>query len=338
MAMLTRALVALFLFCFAVGFSDWNSKEFDYNFNMKRLIIRKRVTGDWLLGKVWTRMKFSKRFRKRMAYTGFKCVMDQYFTLLLSGDVELNPGPVNSTRNAKSIAREDIPDFSDILLRLEKKIDDGQESMLQNQSQMLTRLSSIEKEIETFKMDLETLKEKQAVLEERLDTMNETVGMNFDHGKDLQFLLDRHEQYSRKSSVRIRGVLEQKGEDIEAVTIDSLKKEIGFDINEKEIDIVHRVGRRQENKPRPILVKFLSHKTKEKVMKAKKMATNIKIHEDLAPGIKRILDEVSTNRRFLNIDSVWTIDGRIKFRYINNPRTFEIRSYADYYNLFNKKQ
>ena len=96
---------------------------------MKRLISRKQFTGDWLLGKAWTRINFSKPFRKRLAYTGFKCVMDQYFTLLLSGDVELNPRPANSTRNAKFIAHEDIPDFSDILLRLEKKIDDGQESM-----------------------------------------------------------------------------------------------------------------------------------------------------------------------------------------------------------------
>ena len=72
-------------------------------------------------------------------------------------------------------------------------------------------------------------------------------------------------------------------------------------------------------------------------MKAKKMPTNIKIHEDLAPGIKSMLDEVSTNRRFLNIDSVWTINGRIKFRFINNPRTFDIRSYADYHNLSNEK-
>ena len=90
--------------------------------------------------------------------------MDQYFTLLFSGDVELNPGPANYTKNTKSNAREDIPDFSDILIRLEKKIDDGQESMLQNQTQMLPRLSSIEKEIETFKMDLDNLKKKQIII------------------------------------------------------------------------------------------------------------------------------------------------------------------------------
>ena len=107
---------------------------------------------------------------------------------------------------------------------------------------------------------------------------------------------------------------------------------------QNEIDIVHRVGHRQDNRPRPVLVKFLSHKTKEKVMRAKKNALTVKMKEDLAPGITQIYDQVSSNRRFLNIDSVWTIDGRIKFRYANNPRTFEIRSYEDYHNIFNANQ
>ena len=68
-------------------------------------------------------------------------------------------------------------------------------------------------------------------------------------------------------------------------------------------------------------------------MRKKKDATTVKIWEDLAPGIKIIFDEVSMNRRCLNLDSVWTIDGRAKFRYVGNPRPFEIRCYADYNKL-----
>ena len=68
------------------------------------------------------------------------------------------------------------------------------------------------------------------------------------------------------------------------------------------------------------------------------MANNLKVSEDLAPGIKKIFDEVSSNRRFLNVDSVWIIDGKINYRHINNPRTFEMRSYTDYQSLFNLRQ
>ena len=89
---------------------------------------------------------------------------------------------------------------------------------------MLDSLSIIEKDIETFKLDIENLKKKQVGLEEKVNAMTETVDINFDRGKDLQLLMDRHEQYSRKSSVRINGVVEQNDEDIESVIINTQKK------------------------------------------------------------------------------------------------------------------
>ncbi len=45
------------------------------------------------------------------------------------------------------------------------------------------------------------------------------------------------------------------------------------------------------------------------------------------------LDHISINRRNYNVESVWTIDGRIKYKLNGNPRSFEIRSYADYHEL-----
>ena len=85
-------------------------------------------------------------------------------------------------------------------------------------------------------------------------------------------------------------------------------------------------------------MKFLSHKTKEIVMRREKNAKNVKIFEELAPGITMIFNEVSTNHRLLNVDSIWTIDGKSKYRFANNPRTFEIRSYSDYHCFFNARQ
>ena len=104
MAMLARVIFTLILFSFAFPFWLWNSKDFNCSFVMKRLIVRKPFTGKFLMGKAWRRIKSSKWTWKRRAYTGFKCMMDQYFTLLLSGNVELNPCPANYTRDTKSNA------------------------------------------------------------------------------------------------------------------------------------------------------------------------------------------------------------------------------------------
>ena len=60
--------------------------------------------------------------------------MTLFFTLLLCGDVELNPGPTNQQRNNKATKNEESPDFAEILFRLEKKVESGQESILENQN------------------------------------------------------------------------------------------------------------------------------------------------------------------------------------------------------------
>ena len=193
-----------------------------------------------LCGKAWRSFKSSKstrrRMRQRRAYSSGLTGMDPFYMLLLSGDVELNPGPTNNLRSTKAAAKDESPDFSDILLRLEKRIEEGQESIMGNQNKMLARLSIIEKEIETFKKDIDDLKAKQSALEDKVNLISDNVGEISDHGRDLQFVMDRQEQYSRKNSVRIKGVVEQSGEDIEKVTIDTLKKELDLDFENSDID------------------------------------------------------------------------------------------------------
>ena len=95
----------------------------------------------------------------------------------------------------------------------------------------------------------------------------------------MGFILHKQKQCSRKSSVRILGVKEEKDECVEEVCIDCVKEQIGVNVDKQDIDIVHRVGRFQEGKPRPILIKFLSHKTKEIVTRMRKEAKDVKIVE-----------------------------------------------------------
>ena len=144
----------------------------------------------------------------------------------------------------------------------------------------------METQIDKFKQDIDELRTQNSKLESTINSLSESVASNFDHRKDLQFLIDRQQQYSRKNSIRITGVMEEPGENIESKSISILKNEIDVDINSEEIEIVHHVSRAHDGHPRSILVKFLSHKTKESVMRRKKNARNVKIYEDLAPGIK----------------------------------------------------
>ena len=162
---------------------------------MDIVIIHRSSTENVVLsGKAWRKFKSSKITRKRLcskrAYSGG---MDPYFNLLLCGDVELNSGPTNHSKNTRSVGRDETPDFSEIILRLEKRIEEGQENIMENQSRVLARLSTIEKEIENFKADIESIKEKQLALEAKVNDMSENIDMKSDNGRDVKFLMDRHE-------------------------------------------------------------------------------------------------------------------------------------------------
>ena len=61
---------------------------------------------------------------------------------------------------------------------------------------MLPRLTTIEEEIDKFKVDIADLKSKQSDLKSKVNAMSDDISLNYDHGKDLQFLIDRQEQYS----------------------------------------------------------------------------------------------------------------------------------------------
>ena len=62
------------------------------------------------------------------------------------------------------------------------------------------------------------------------------------------------------------------------------------------------------------------------------------IYEDLAAGIKGMFDNIKTRRKALNFEYVQTVDRRIKFKYFNDSRPYEIRSFADFDNLINNTQ
>ena len=159
MAMAARVFVTLLVCFFALGVCEIRFDESSKGTVIDRFIIHNGYYGRKALwGKAWRKANFSKSARKgshrRAIYSFRHHGMDPFFTLILCGDVELNPGPTNQQKNNKPAKQDENQDFFEILIRLERKIDSGQESILENQTRMLTRLSIIEDEIEKFKVDI----------------------------------------------------------------------------------------------------------------------------------------------------------------------------------------
>ena len=185
MELTARFLYAISMFLFAFGYFDINLED-----SLGReVIIQSGHSGRrYLHGKAWRKVNLSrsahKRSRRKAAFSAGLDCMDPFFDLLLCGDVELNPGPANQ-KNIKIVKNDKYTDFSEILIQLEKKIERGQESILENQNRMLARLTTIEEEIDKFKVDIADLKSKHSDLESKVNAMSDDISLNNDHGRDL---------------------------------------------------------------------------------------------------------------------------------------------------------
>ena len=143
---------------------------------------------------------------------------------------------------------------------------------------------------------------------------------------DLRKEVDRQQQYSRRSSVRILNHWEErKGENTDDMVVEMAKKHLNLDINKSDIDRSHRVGRpRPRGNPRPVLVKFVSHRTKTALYKARsslplrnRECKAKYIHEDLTRTRLGMYRTTLALRSDSLIQDCWTTDGNIFVRTLN---------------------
>ena len=84
--------------------------------------------------------------------------------------------------------------------------------------------------------------------------------------------LDSVEQYSRRNCIRISGVPETNDESVEDKVI-ILADTINSNLTIEEVDRAHRVGKpkdvNRKDRPRDIIVKFVSYRSRQKLMKHK---------------------------------------------------------------------
>lgn len=119
---------------------------------------------------------------------------------------------------------------------------------------------------------------------------------------------DSLEQYQRRQCLRIFGIPEQDGEDTDNIAIDVASK-IGVKLETCDIDRSHRVGKKSD-RPRPVIVKFISYRKRREVFQNKKQlkGSGITVREDLTQIRYKLLKDCITK---FGVTNVWTIDGAI---------------------------
>ena len=141
-------------------------------------------------------------------------------------------------------------------------------------------------------------------LERRVDDLD-------NDNKALREELDTMEQYSRRNCLVVHGIPETKDHTGEAV-LHVFNDQLDVRVTPHCIDRSHRLGRFQpsSNKPRPVIVKFVSYETRRQVFSAKRRlkGSNIVITENLTKRRSELLNRTRTQP---DVRCAWTNDGRI---------------------------
>ena len=132
--------------------------------------------------------------------------------------------------------------------------------------------------------------------------------------EEFEDKIDELEQYSRNSCLLIHGVEEKPKEDTEAIVMGIFDSKLQAGVKENDVTRTHRLGRKRieqdGKKSRPIIVKFLSYRQRNKVFSNKKKLKGhgIVITENLTRKRYSLLQKCIDSH---GKNNCWTLDGRI---------------------------
>lgn len=250
--------------------------------------------------------------------------------LILSSDVELNPGPLtdkDEILRAIQVSKDDVlgeirtvqQDIRSIRAEVsamkqdQTKLKSDVSDVQRIQSDLEIRITDVEQEVNNLQHENETLRLDIDYLSDQLDFKASVID-NLD--KDVE----RLERYSRRDTLRVFGLVERVNEqydNIKQYAIDSVLKIACPDTEWSEDDIVriHRIGYKADDRysnsnvagegnenetSRILLIKFLHWDNKMKVLKGRESlrAAGIRVGDDLTKRQRQSLKDLADRGKY----------------------------------------
>ena len=201
---------------------------------------------------------------------------------------------------------------------------------------MDTKIAELEKKFEGLSKEITKIKDD---FNEGINYVEDVLKQDIDLTWEYAV---RNKQYSRKNNLRILGIDEQEGEDLEGKFISCMRENLGEEVKPEEVEIIHRVGpkkftignggnstgEQRSARPRTVVVRLLSDKTKIRLLlkrrqlKGKKVVILEDMAQDLAKRLKKLKEKHS-------VDSAWFTNGKIKYKLKDDPRVVELKEWKD---------
>ncbi|XP_029831285.2 uncharacterized protein LOC115316122 [Ixodes scapularis] len=207
---------------------------------------------------------------QRLLCIASECLDVVCYLLLVSGDIESNPGPITLNEIDKTLHK---------LLERQQDIVGAFNEIKSNQRKVEARMTGIEKCVESFK-NVET---KIDACSTTMVTLKQTIG-------SLENKVDDLENRMRRNNLVFFGIPESQNEtksDLEQAVVSEILRD-KLDIENAEVERLHRIGKPSTGKPRPVIMKLREFNVKENILKnARRLkGTRISISEDFSFHIR----------------------------------------------------
>ena len=211
--------------------------------------------------------------------------------------------------------RDNEPDMKQMLAVLANDLKDSirevRDEVRDEMVALKETIAGLRNENERLRQTVQLSHDKEKAREEEAGRLRQTVSQQSNEITQLR-------QYIRSNNLKIYGLPEGGEGDGEGETevetaqkvIELCKEKLKLDITEQDIDIAHRLGKKnQDGKPRSIIVRFVRRIVRNKVIALRKhlKKTGIVIADDLCPENARMFHEL---RGVVGRD-VWSTGGKI---------------------------
>ena len=171
-------------------------------------------------------------------------------------------------------------------------------------------------------------------ISERVEKHDKQIAALASENYHLRPELEELKQYGHRNALRVFNPTWRENEDDSTDgLILTLCDEFALGIKREEISRSHRVGKPVPSKPRPILVKFVSYRSREKLYDARKSIAEthpyIRIYEDLTKTTNELAYKALECRRQGRIHHTWVYDGNVFVRTYERGRAVVIRDEYD---------
>ncbi|XP_040357426.2 uncharacterized protein LOC121046817 [Ixodes scapularis] len=211
--------------------------------------------------------------------------------LLLSGDVELNPGPMTV---AQATQLDDVCKLLQDLNARAIKSQEGQSSLIKTVEEIKKNQQSIEAKINEFGSRLLLVESKISALEIVDHDFQEMQGVAEalqNNNVNLLERLNELEDRSRRDNLIIHGLPDVASEtwaESETKVLELISRSLQLQVTPDCIERAHRIGSFNPTRCRPLVIKFSSFKVKDKVLfsRLKLKGSTTYITEDFSPATR----------------------------------------------------